>query len=124
MARMERYFVWASASSGLNSVASGVPRLTVAPNSTCTLVTMPPTSETTFTSRYASAVTVPGSCTVTSDTAASAGAVLIPARLAASGDSTTSAGTSGVLTTGDTDIGAVGEDGGALATGARGTPSR
>jgi hypothetical protein len=61
IARIDRYFVWASASSGLNSIASGVPRLTVVPNSTRTLVIMPPTMETTFTSRYASAITVPGS---------------------------------------------------------------
>src|SRR5712691_8380355 len=105
MARMERYFVWASASSGLNSVASGVPRLTVVPSSTWTLVTMPPTIGTTFTSRYASAITVPGSWMTAWDSTTAAGAVLIPARVTASGDSTTSATSVGALAAGGSDAG-------------------
>src|SRR5882762_7196222 len=95
MADMDMYLVWESASSALNSVMSGAPRLTTAPSSTCTLVTMPAAIGVTLTSRYALAITLPGAVTAVPAATTVTGAVLIPARASASGESTTSASPAG-----------------------------
>src|SRR6266481_5911954 len=63
MADMDMYLVWESARSALKSVRSGAPRLTTVPRSACTLVTMPGAIGVTLTSRYALAITLPGTVT-------------------------------------------------------------
>src|SRR2546430_17360137 len=90
MADMDMYLVCESASSALNSVTRGAPRLTTAPSSTCTLVTMPAAIGVTLTSRYALAITLPGAVTAVPAATTVTGAHLIPAPASASGEGTAS----------------------------------
>src|SRR5215467_14437332 len=110
MADIDRYLVWESARSALKRVRSGAPRFTTDPRSACTLVTMPGAMGVTLTSRYALAVTLPGTVTVGPPPMTLTGAVLIPARVSASGARTTSASPAG----------SVGVGAGAVVTGAAG----
>src|SRR5215470_8127862 len=95
MADIDRYLVWESARSALKRDRSGAPRFTTDPRSACTLVTMPGAMGVTLTSRYALAVTLPGTVTVDPPLMALTGAVLIPARVSASGVRTISASATG-----------------------------
>src|SRR5712691_3277874 len=95
MADMDMYLVCESASSALKSVTSGAPRLTSAPSSTWTLVTMPGAIGVTLTSRYAFGITAPGTVTEAPPPIAVTAAVLIPALTRASGESTTSTSPAG-----------------------------
>src|SRR5688500_6068670 len=117
MAVIERYFVCASASSALTSVTSGVPRVTAAPSSTCTLFTMPPAIGVTLTSRYAFAITVPGTATDAADVLPVTVAVLRPARVTASGERITSTSPSSVDATGGDGAAPEGGTGGRPAAG-------
>src|SRR5215470_9810093 len=95
MADMDRYLVWDSARSALKRVRSGVPRLTTDPRSASTFVTMPGAMGVTLTSRYALAITLPGTVTAGPPPMTLTGAVLIPARASASGGRTTSVSPAG-----------------------------
>src|SRR5260370_31663875 len=90
MAAIERYLVCASASSALNITTTGLPRRTVSPSPTSTLVTIPPTIGVTLTSRYALGMTLPGTWTDALDATAAIVAVLMPTLASASAGSRTS----------------------------------
>src|SRR5205814_3933950 len=94
MARMERYFICASASSALKITASGWPRRTAEPSSTDTWRTIPPTKACTLVSRYAFEATVAGTLTIAGVVSTRTSAILIPARATASGVRVTSTGSS------------------------------
>ncbi len=119
MAAIERYLVCASASSALTSVTSGMPRFTVAPSSTWTLVTIPPAIGVTLTSRYAFAITLPGTVTEAVDAPAVTRAVLSPARVTASGVRITSTSPVGSEAAGAGGEGAGDDAAGSVTAGAR-----